>query len=72
MTFTNPTQDADAGMAEMEEDVKVLAVADPALQESLDSEVVPDPMAGEQTWPTEEELQEAEGATSQSPTGFPP
>ena len=25
------------------------------------SEVVPDPMEGEQTWPTEEELQEAEG-----------
>lgn len=31
------------------------------LQESLVSEVVPDPMEGEQTWPLEEELREAEG-----------
>lgn len=30
--------------------------ADPTEQESLQSEVVPDPMEGEQTWPTEEEL----------------
>lgn len=30
--------------------------ANPAEQESLESEVVPDPMEGEQTWPTEEEL----------------
>lgn len=30
--------------------------ANPAEQESLQSEVVPDPMEGEQTWPTEEEL----------------
>ena len=30
-------------------------------QVSLESEVVPDPMEGEQTWPTEEELREAEG-----------
>ena len=30
-------------------------------QVSLESEVVPDPMEGEQTWPTEEELKEAEG-----------
>ncbi|KAL4223073.1 ribosome biogenesis protein tsr1 [Mactra antiquata] len=28
--------------------------------ESLDSEVIPDPMEGEQTWPTEEELAEAD------------
>lgn len=34
---------------------------DPNKQESLDSEVVPDPMEGEQTWPTEEELAEADG-----------
>ncbi|XP_044139831.1 pre-rRNA-processing protein TSR1 homolog [Bufo gargarizans] len=46
--------------AEMEEDVKVLMKADPSVQESLQSEVVPDPMEGEQTWPTEEELKEAE------------
>ncbi|XP_063812165.1 pre-rRNA-processing protein TSR1 homolog [Pseudophryne corroboree] len=45
---------------EMEEDVKVLMRADPAVQESLQAEVVPDPMEGEQTWPTEEELREAE------------
>ena len=31
------------------------------LQESLQSEVVPDPMAAEQTWPSEQELREAEG-----------
>ncbi|XP_075052781.1 pre-rRNA-processing protein TSR1 homolog [Mixophyes fleayi] len=45
---------------EMEEDVKVLMKADPAVQESLQTEVVPDPMEGEQTWPTDEELKEAE------------
>ena len=47
----------------MEEDLKIIAKADPAEQESLQAEVVPDPMEGEQTWPTEEELQEAEGQT---------
>ena len=31
------------------------------VQESLESEAVPDVMEGEQTWPTEDELQEAEG-----------
>lgn len=45
----------------MDEDVKVLARADPALQQSLQSEVEPDAMDGEQTWPTEEELRQAEG-----------
>ncbi|NXV86003.1 TSR1 protein, partial [Calonectris borealis] len=50
------------GTNEMEEDVKVLMKADPNKQESLQSEVVPDPMEGEQTWPTEEELQEAEAS----------
>lgn len=49
------------GTDEMEEDVKLLMKADMSKQESLQSEVVPDPMEGEQTWPTEEELQEAEG-----------
>eukprot|EP00062_Callorhinchus_milii_P011632 gi/632957798/ref/XP_007894681.1/ PREDICTED: pre-rRNA-processing protein TSR1 homolog [Callorhinchus milii] len=61
---------ADAEMndvsAEMEEDVKVLMKADPSKQESLESEVVPDPMEGEQTWPTEEELQEAEEAIKET------
>lgn len=52
--------DEPGNCAEMEEDVKVLMKADPSAQESLQSEVVPDPMEGEQTWPTEEELKEAE------------
>lgn len=30
--------------------------SDPALRESLASEVIPDPMQGEQTWPTEHDL----------------
>ena len=49
----------------MDEDLKLLARADPAFQESLQSEVVPDSMDGEQTWPTDEELREAEGMTLQ-------
>lgn len=57
--------DSGNGADEMEEDVKVLMKADPSKQESLQSEVVPDPMEGEQTWPTEEELQEAEGEQNQ-------
>ncbi|XP_035198759.1 pre-rRNA-processing protein TSR1 homolog [Oxyura jamaicensis] len=62
------TQDMDVqedsvnGTDEMEEDVKLLMKADASRQESLQSEVVPDPMEGEQTWPTEEELQEAEAS----------
>ena len=47
----------------MDEDMKLLARADPAFQESLQSEVEPDPMEGEQTWPTDEELRQAEGLT---------
>jgi len=39
-------------------DVRVLEKANPLHQESLESEVIPDPMEGEQTWPTEEELTE--------------
>ncbi|XP_074119979.1 pre-rRNA-processing protein TSR1 homolog [Sminthopsis crassicaudata] len=58
MAMQIDAMDAD-GVSEMEEDVKVLVKADPARQESLQSEVVPDPMEGEQTWPTEEELNEA-------------
>ncbi|XP_030877882.1 pre-rRNA-processing protein TSR1 homolog isoform X2 [Leptonychotes weddellii] len=46
-------------VADMEEDLKVLMKADPDKQESLQTEVIPDPMEGEQTWPTEEELSEA-------------
>ncbi|XP_049866337.1 pre-rRNA-processing protein TSR1 homolog [Pectinophora gossypiella] len=37
----------------------VLQVADPAKQESLQSENIPDPMDAEQTWPTEEEIEQA-------------
>lgn len=48
-------------MEEETEDVRVLEQADPALQESLQSENVPGEMEGEQTWPTEEEMEEAEG-----------
>lgn len=42
--------------------IKILERADPAKQESLDSENVPDPMDAEQTWPTEEELKMADDA----------
>uniref|UniRef100_A0A8C9QCH3 Pre-rRNA-processing protein TSR1 homolog n=1 Tax=Spermophilus dauricus TaxID=99837 RepID=A0A8C9QCH3_SPEDA len=45
--------------SDMEEDLKVLMKADPDRQESLQTEVILDPMEGEQTWPTEEELSEA-------------
>ncbi len=37
-----------------ETDVAVLATPDPTQQEALVRENVPDPLAGEQTWPTEE------------------
>ncbi|XP_065828800.1 pre-rRNA-processing protein TSR1 homolog isoform X2 [Oscarella lobularis] len=49
------------------EDVRTLQEADPSNQESLDCEAVPDPMDAEQTWPTDEELREAE-ARMQSKT----
>lgn len=39
----------------MEEDVKMLLEPDHAKQESLASEVELDPMAVEQTWPTEDD-----------------
>ncbi|XP_034244688.1 pre-rRNA-processing protein TSR1 homolog [Thrips palmi] len=45
---------------DMEQESKVLDIADPQKQESLESENVPDPMDAEQTWPTEEEIAEAE------------
>lgn len=46
----------------MEEDAKVFATADPIKQESLQIEAEVDPMEGEQTWPTEQELLEADGS----------
>uniref|UniRef100_H9G4B5 AARP2CN domain-containing protein n=1 Tax=Anolis carolinensis TaxID=28377 RepID=H9G4B5_ANOCA len=43
-------------------EMEVLSKADPSKQEPLQAEAVPDPpMEGEQTWPTEEELKEAQG-----------
>lgn len=53
---------------EMDEEVKVLMKADPKEQEPLLAEVVPDPMEGEQTWPTEEELKEAEDSLQERKT----
>ncbi|XP_074645813.1 pre-rRNA-processing protein TSR1 homolog [Tubulanus polymorphus] len=53
------------GTTSMEEDIKLLETADPVLQESLQSEVIPDPMEGEQTWPTEEEMASAEAESKQ-------
>lgn len=59
---TKKTPGAEELVAEMEEDLKVLMKADSSKQESLETEVVPDPMEGEQTWPTDEELREADEA----------
>ncbi|XP_049581234.1 pre-rRNA-processing protein TSR1 homolog [Syngnathus scovelli] len=42
--------------------VRVLMKADPSCRESLQTEAEVDPMDGEQTWPTESELLEAEEA----------
>nr|XP_023024450.1 pre-rRNA-processing protein TSR1 homolog [Leptinotarsa decemlineata] len=39
---------------------RILEISDPSQQESLDSENIPDPMDAEQTFPTNEELEEAE------------
>ena len=46
---------------QMDTGIIILECTDPQQQESLQAEVIPDPMEGEQTWPTEEELAEAEG-----------
>ncbi|MEQ2169854.1 hypothetical protein GOODEAATRI_029350 [Goodea atripinnis] len=46
---------------ENEAPVRVLMKADPSNRESLRAEAEVDPMDGEQTWPTEQELLEAEG-----------
>ncbi|CAG9814514.1 unnamed protein product [Phaedon cochleariae] len=43
-----------------EQVVRILEKCDPAKQESLDSENIPDPMDAEQTWPTNEELDMAD------------
>ena len=41
-------------------ETRILGTADANKQEPLEREVELDPMEGEQTWPTEEELAEAE------------
>lgn len=46
---------------ENEVPIRVLMKADPSRRETLQSEAEVDPMDGEQTWPTETELMEAEG-----------
>ncbi|XP_066992121.2 pre-rRNA-processing protein TSR1 homolog [Anabrus simplex] len=46
--------------SDMIEEDRLLEQADPARQESLVSENIPDPMDAEQTWPTAEELKDAE------------
>uniref|UniRef100_A0AAX7U6S4 Pre-rRNA-processing protein TSR1 homolog n=1 Tax=Astatotilapia calliptera TaxID=8154 RepID=A0AAX7U6S4_ASTCA len=61
-----PSKGGDVDMqvvvAENEAPVRVLMKADPSNRESLQAEAEVDPMDGEQTWPTESELLEAEEA----------
>ena len=48
-----------------------LSIPEPANQESLQSANEVDPMAGEQTWPTEEEMAEAdEGQEARSQVSY--
>ncbi|KAG9265207.1 hypothetical protein AMEX_G21577 [Astyanax mexicanus] len=66
-TSSHPAKPARGGDVEMmdgspEGEERVLMKADPAVRESLQAEAEVDPMDGEQTWPTESELQEAEEA----------
>ncbi|KAM4589684.1 pre-rRNA-processing protein TSR1 homolog [Fundulus diaphanus] len=66
--LTRPTKPGKGRDAEMEDGdesevpVRVLMKADPSTRESLQTEAEVDPMDGEQTWPTEQELLEAEEA----------
>uniref|UniRef100_A0A4W6G5S5 Pre-rRNA-processing protein TSR1 homolog n=1 Tax=Lates calcarifer TaxID=8187 RepID=A0A4W6G5S5_LATCA len=60
-----PGKGGDVDMLDGGEDeapVRVLMKADPSCRESLQTEAEVDPMDGEQTWPTETELLEAEEA----------
>ncbi|KAM8853423.1 pre-rRNA-processing protein TSR1 homolog [Synchiropus picturatus] len=63
-----PAKGGKAGDVEMQDGcdneapVRILMKADPATREGLQSEAEVDPMDGEQTWPTESELMEAEEA----------
>uniref|UniRef100_A0A1A8CPL8 Pre-rRNA-processing protein TSR1 homolog n=2 Tax=Nothobranchius kadleci TaxID=1051664 RepID=A0A1A8CPL8_NOTKA len=67
-TTTRPVKPSKGGDFEMQDGgeneapVRVLMKADPSCQESLQTEAEVDPMDGEQTWPTESELMEAEEA----------
>uniref|UniRef100_A0A1A8EPX9 Pre-rRNA-processing protein TSR1 homolog n=1 Tax=Nothobranchius korthausae TaxID=1143690 RepID=A0A1A8EPX9_9TELE len=67
-TATRPVKPGKGGDFEMQDGgeneapVRVLMKADPSCQESLRTEAEVDPMDGEQTWPTESELMEAEEA----------
>uniref|UniRef100_A0A8D0ASV1 Pre-rRNA-processing protein TSR1 homolog n=1 Tax=Sander lucioperca TaxID=283035 RepID=A0A8D0ASV1_SANLU len=67
LTTARPTKPGkgDVDMLDGVEDeapVRVLMKADPSCRESLQAEAEVDPMDGEQTWPTETELLEAEEA----------
>ncbi|XP_014888775.1 pre-rRNA-processing protein TSR1 homolog [Poecilia latipinna] len=62
---TKPGRGRDVEMQdgdESEAPVRVLMKADPSSRESLQVEAAVDPMDGEQTWPTEQELLDAEEA----------
>ncbi|XP_068601560.1 pre-rRNA-processing protein TSR1 homolog isoform X1 [Brachionichthys hirsutus] len=66
---SRPTKPGKGGEVEMvgdggeaEAPVRLLMKADPSCRESLQAEAEVDPMEGEQTWPTESELLEAEEA----------
>ncbi|KAF8061341.1 tsr1 [Scenedesmus sp. PABB004] len=54
----------DADMADAGGAAPVLALPDPAQQEPCVRENEPDPLAGEQTWPTDEELADAAAAAA--------
>lgn len=60
------TRDNTESVEMADQSPKVLEKADPLKQESLQSENVPDSMDAEQTWPTPEELAEAEESSNAS------
>ncbi|XP_068571887.1 pre-rRNA-processing protein TSR1 homolog [Cebidichthys violaceus] len=68
LTTPRPAKSGKAGDIDMldggedEAPARVLMKADPSRRESLQAEAEVDPMDGEQTWPTESELLEAEEA----------
>jgi pre-rRNA-processing protein TSR1 len=60
ITSEFPSAQNHAQGSKMDMEPMVLHVPDANLMESLESQNEPDPMEGEQTWPTEEEIQESE------------